>query len=61
MHAWPAVEVPDLPGRGPAAYLDMDAVIQAALENGCDAIHPGYGFLSERGEFARRCAAAASP
>jgi hypothetical protein len=36
----------------------MDAIIQAAVDSGCDAIHPGYGFLSERAEFARRCAAA---
>ena len=47
-----------LEGSGARAYLDMDAVIEAALSNGCDAIHPGYGFLSERAEFAERCAAA---
>ena len=58
LHRRMADEAHALPGRGPAAYLDMDAVIQAALDSGCDAIHPGYGFLSERGEFARRCAAA---
>ena len=38
-------------------YLDMDAIIAAAKSQGCDAIHPGYGFLSERAEFAERCAA----
>ncbi|MFM8377093.1 MAG: biotin carboxylase N-terminal domain-containing protein, partial [Phenylobacterium sp.] len=58
LHRRMADEARALPGRGSAAYLEMDAVIQAALESGCDAIHPGYGFLSERGEFARRCAAA---
>ncbi len=47
-----------LPGHGVAAYLDAEAVIAAATASGCDAIHPGYGFLAERGEFARRCAEA---
>ncbi|MEX0286334.1 MAG: carboxyl transferase domain-containing protein [Paracoccaceae bacterium] len=45
-----------LPGAGAAAYLDIDAIIATARDKGCDAIHPGYGFLSERSEFAAACA-----
>ncbi|MBI3715327.1 MAG: carbamoyl-phosphate synthase large subunit, partial [Betaproteobacteria bacterium] len=47
-----------LPGRGAAAYLNADAIIAAANATACDAIHPGYGFLAERGDFARLCAGA---
>lgn len=37
-------------------YLNIDAIIEVAKENGVDAIHPGYGFLSENAEFAQKCA-----
>jgi acetyl/propionyl-CoA carboxylase alpha subunit len=44
---------------GPAAaadsYLCIPALIDAAAHTGCDALHPGYGFLSERAELARAC------
>ena len=40
-------------GSDTQAYLDMKAIIKAAKETKADAIHPGYGFLSERADFAR--------
>ncbi|MBL6616415.1 MAG: biotin/lipoyl-binding protein [Reyranella sp.] len=47
-----------LKGKGAAAYLDIASVMAAAKKAACDAIHPGYGFLSENADFAKACAEA---
>src|SRR5262245_37456679 len=56
LHALRADESVALPGGGAAAYLDGRALIGAAQTAKCDALHPGYGFLSESAAFARACA-----
>lgn len=47
-----------LAGSGPEAYLDSAGLLRVARAQGCDAVHPGYGFLSERADFAAACAEA---
>ena len=61
LHARVATQSRAIGANAPAndpvrAYLDIEGLIQAAKETGCDAVHPGYGFLSENATFARRCA-----
>lgn len=58
LHTRYADEARKLPGRSVAPYLDVASLIDMALESNCDAVHPGYGFLSENADFARACEAA---
>ncbi|MGB3866900.1 MAG: carboxyl transferase domain-containing protein [Xanthobacteraceae bacterium] len=55
LHVRATEEAREIPGRGARAYLDIEGVIAAAKAAGCDALHPGYGFLSENAALARRC------
>lgn len=43
------------PAKASESYLNEDAILTAALKMECDAIHPGYGFLSENAHFAKKC------
>jgi len=56
LHVTRADEAVRLPGTGAAAYLDVAEVVGAAVRTGCDALHPGYGFLSENPALAEACA-----
>jgi len=58
LHVRKGDEARRLAGQGAAAYLDAEQIVRVALEACCDAVHPGYGFLSENAAFARRCAEA---
>ena len=44
------------PAQSSESYLKIDALLTAALESGCDALHPGYGFLAESEQLAEACA-----
>ena len=55
LHVRLADEAIALDGVGARAYLDVEAVVAAATEAGCDALHPGYGFLAESAELSQRC------
>ncbi len=55
LHTRKADEALALEGKGVKAYLDIPQILQLAQQHRCDAIHPGYGFLSENADFAAAC------
>jgi acetyl/propionyl-CoA carboxylase alpha subunit len=58
LHVLKADTAVALRGVGARAYLDGEQLVAVATSHGCDAVHPGYGFLSENPGFAERCIAA---
>ena len=58
LHVRQADAAVEVPGVGARAYLDIAAVVAAGKAAGCDAVHPGYGFLSENPDFAGACESA---
>ncbi len=58
LHVKSARQAMPLAGTGVAAYLDAEQLVDIAQRSGCDAVHPGYGFLSENARFAELCSAA---
>jgi acetyl/propionyl-CoA carboxylase alpha subunit len=55
LHVRKVDEACPLSGKGASAYLDIEQLLTITREKNCEAVHPGYGFLSENAQFARRC------
>ncbi len=58
LHTKLADHVATLPGTGVQGYLDIEAIVEAAVAADCDGLHPGYGFLAENVDLAVACEAA---